>query len=165
MSMRIHLNHCCLTLILSMWPPCHSVHFCSSDGKHILEYTSKFTVLGYEFWQDMFCIPCFWHRPNAKSVKQASQVMDGLSVRNESTCKHSPEDMHGNLCYGIIADWAEEDVTRFAEMFPWLCITVHSYLLYTVPHFQRHRDHCQVYEQNLNVHLDYYPSLILHEAI
>ena len=150
MSMRIHLNHCCLDLILSRWPPWHSVHFYICDGKHILEYASKFTVLGHEFWQNVFHVPCFWHRP--KEVVWY--------------CKHCPEDVHGNLCYRIVANWAEEDVTHFAEMFlAWLCNTVHSYLLYTVLHFQRHRDHCQVYEQNLNAHLDYYPSLILHETI
>jgi len=51
-------------------------------------------------------------------MSQASRPGDGLAVINESTCKHCPEDMHGNLCCRIIANRAEEDVTRFAELFP-----------------------------------------------
>jgi len=51
-------------------------------------------------------------------ISQAGRPGDGPAVINESACKHCPEDMHGNLCYRITLNRAEEDVTRFAELFP-----------------------------------------------
>jgi hypothetical protein len=51
-------------------------------------------------------------------ISQAGQPGDGPTVRNESACKHCPEDLHVNLYYRIIASQAEEDVMHFAEMFP-----------------------------------------------
>ena len=68
--MRIHVNHYCLNMI-----PCkdfcvthytsavmierlslHTVAFCEGS----LEYTPEFTAVSHQYWQDVFCMPCFW---------------------------------------------------------------------------------------------------------
>ena len=70
MSMRIHLRHYCLNMTTCRWPPRHSVHFCSRNGKAVITHCSislgipwihsrNFLFLGHQFWHDMFHIPCF----------------------------------------------------------------------------------------------------------
>ena len=51
-------------------------------------------------------------------TSQAGRSGGGPTARNESACKHCPDDVDGNLCYRIVANCAEEDVMHFAEMFP-----------------------------------------------
>jgi len=33
MSMRIHVNHYYLNMTPCRWPPCHSVHSCTHEGR------------------------------------------------------------------------------------------------------------------------------------
>jgi hypothetical protein len=82
-SMRIHLViyiqiwHC-------KWLPCHLVHSCICSGNDFItycsislwipEYTPEFTVVSHQFWQDMFHMPCFCHRPNGSILILQGQV-------------------------------------------------------------------------------------------
>lgn len=96
MSMRIHVNHYCLNMALCRWPSCHSVQSCSHDGKHVITHCSIFLgipwihswvrCLSHQYWQDEFCVPCFWHSPQGSSLglqrsdKEAGQAM---SIKQE----------------------------------------------------------------------------------
>ena len=76
-----------------------------------LEYTLEFAVLSYQYWLDMFYIPCFLHSPRRCSWvlqdQQESRAGDVCKMSNGSAWEPCLENLDWNLvlCEQLLQTW------------------------------------------------------------